>query len=30
MDCTDLERDFGIGRPDWRAGLDRVLAALDT
>ena len=29
MDCTALKRDFGIERPDWRAGLDRALAALD-
>jgi dTDP-4-dehydrorhamnose reductase len=28
MNCTALMRDFGIGRPDWRAGIDRALAAL--
>ncbi|NUB46505.1 dTDP-4-dehydrorhamnose reductase [Fertoebacter nigrum] len=28
MDCTSLETVFGIARPDWRAGLDEVLAAL--
>ncbi|MBC7164097.1 MAG: dTDP-4-dehydrorhamnose reductase [Roseovarius sp.] len=28
MDCTALARDFGIARPDWRAGLERALAAL--
>ncbi|MEM6826030.1 MAG: dTDP-4-dehydrorhamnose reductase [Pseudomonadota bacterium] len=25
LDCTDTERDFGIPRPDWRAGLGDVL-----
>jgi len=29
MDCTALTRDFGIDRPDWRAGVDRALAALN-
>lgn len=28
LDCTALERDFGITRPDWRKGLAEVLAAL--
>jgi dTDP-4-dehydrorhamnose reductase len=28
LDCAALEADFGIPRPDWRAGLDRVLAEL--
>lgn len=28
MDCTALERDFGINRPDWRRGLAEVLAEL--
>ncbi|MCV6593869.1 MAG: dTDP-4-dehydrorhamnose reductase [Silicimonas sp.] len=28
MDCTSLARDFGIDRPDWRAGLAEVLAEL--
>ena len=28
MDCTALERDHGIARPDWRAALERVLIAL--
>lgn len=28
MDCTCLETVFGIPRPDWRAGLGDVLAAL--
>ena len=25
LDCSDLERVFGIGRPDWRVGLDGIL-----
>lgn len=29
MDCRSLETDFGIVRPDWRDGLDRVLAELE-
>jgi dTDP-4-dehydrorhamnose reductase len=28
LDCASLEDDFGIKRPDWRAGLDEVLATL--
>ena len=28
LDCSATETVFGIARPDWRAGLDRVLAAL--
>lgn len=28
LDCTALTRDFGIPRPDWRAALADVLAAL--
>ena len=28
LDCARLERDFGVARPDWRVGLDRVLAEL--
>ncbi|MEQ9675825.1 MAG: dTDP-4-dehydrorhamnose reductase, partial [Roseovarius indicus] len=28
LDCTALEADFGIGAPDWRAGLDEVLREL--
>jgi dTDP-4-dehydrorhamnose reductase len=28
LDCAGLLRDHGIARPDWRAGLARVLAAL--
>jgi len=28
LDCGDLARDFGILRPDWRAGLAEVLAEL--
>ncbi|WP_226783035.1 dTDP-4-dehydrorhamnose reductase [Oceaniglobus trochenteri] len=28
MDCSSLTRTFGIERPDWRDGLDRVLAQL--
>jgi dTDP-4-dehydrorhamnose reductase len=26
LDCSALARDFGIPRPDWRAGLAAVLA----
>lgn len=29
LDCSSLERDFGIGLPDWRVGLAAVLADLD-
>jgi dTDP-4-dehydrorhamnose reductase len=29
MNCDDLRAVFGIERPDWRAGLARVLADLD-
>ncbi|QYZ69020.1 dTDP-4-dehydrorhamnose reductase [Neotabrizicola shimadae] len=28
MDCSALERDFGIVRPDWRAGLAEILVEL--
>ena len=28
LDCSSLERDFGIGRPDWKAGLSDVLKEL--
>lgn len=28
LDCSALARDFGIARPDWRAGLRRVLDEL--
>jgi dTDP-4-dehydrorhamnose reductase len=28
LDCAGLERDYGIARPDWGAGLARVLAEL--
>lgn len=28
LDCTRITRDFGIMRPDWRAGLGRVLTQL--
>ncbi|MGC9371095.1 MAG: dTDP-4-dehydrorhamnose reductase [Paracoccaceae bacterium] len=29
LDCATLETDFGIARPDWRDGLDRVLRDLE-
>ncbi|RKF13472.1 dTDP-4-dehydrorhamnose reductase [Roseovarius spongiae] len=29
LDCTSLMRDHGIARPDWRAGLARVLQELN-
>ncbi|MFD1483563.1 sugar nucleotide-binding protein, partial [Paracoccus nototheniae] len=25
LDCSRIAQDFGIARPDWRAGLARVL-----
>lgn len=28
LDCAAIARDFGIARPDWRAGLSRVLQEL--
>ncbi len=28
LDCSSLERDFGIARPDWKASLATVLAEL--
>ncbi len=28
MDCTSLEQDYGIARPDWRKGLSQVLQDL--
>lgn len=28
MDCSALERDFGIARPDWKAGLTEILVEL--
>ncbi|MFN3936091.1 MAG: dTDP-4-dehydrorhamnose reductase [Gemmobacter sp.] len=28
LDCSTLATAFGIARPDWRAGIDRALAAL--
>jgi dTDP-4-dehydrorhamnose reductase len=28
LDCSALQREFGIARPDWRAGLEAVLADL--
>lgn len=30
LDCSDTARVFGIERPDWRAGLDWVLAELNS
>lgn len=29
LDCSKIERDFGIGQPDWRASLRQVMAVLD-
>ena len=29
LDCAKIERDFGIGQPDWRASLRRSIAALN-
>ena len=28
LDCAAIDRDFGIARPDWRAGLAKVLLEL--
>ena len=28
LDCNAISRDFGIPRPDWREGLDRVIQEL--
>jgi dTDP-4-dehydrorhamnose reductase len=28
LDCTKIERTFGISPPDWRTGLDRTLTEL--
>lgn len=28
LDCADTERAFGLARPDWREGLDRILAVI--
>lgn len=28
LECSDLQRVFGIPRPDWRAGLDEILTEL--
>lgn len=28
LDCSTFERDFGVARPDWRAGLSEILDAL--
>jgi len=30
LNCADLERAFGIVRPDWRAGLDVILKELQS
>ncbi len=30
LDCAKIEREFGIGQPDWRASARRVIAALKT
>lgn len=30
LDCTSLERDFGIVRPDWKSGLADVLKEIST
>ena len=29
LDCSRIERDFGIVRPDWRAGLTKILKELE-
>jgi dTDP-4-dehydrorhamnose reductase len=30
LDCSAIARDFGIARPDWRAGLAKVVTELRT
>ena len=30
LDCATLETDFGIKPADWKAGLARVIAELET
>jgi dTDP-4-dehydrorhamnose reductase len=30
LDCAKIEREFGIGQPDWRESLRRVIDALNT
>ncbi|MEZ5798326.1 MAG: dTDP-4-dehydrorhamnose reductase [Paracoccaceae bacterium] len=29
LDCSDFETEFGVPRPDWRAGLDDILRELN-
>ena len=29
LDCSKLERDFGIPRPDWRVGLQKILSGIE-
>ena len=30
LDCSAFTRDFGVARPDWRAGLTQILKELET
>ena len=30
LDCSKIERDFGVGQPDWRTGLRQTLSALQS
>jgi len=30
LDCSDMEREFGIVRPNWAAGLDLILKELQS
>ena len=30
LDCSAIERDFGISRPDWRTDLDAVIMELNS
>lgn len=30
LDCSKIERDFGVGQPDWRIGLRQTLTALQS
>ena len=29
LDCSKLQRDFGISRPDWRVGLKKILSGIE-
>lgn len=29
LDCGKLQRDFGVSRPDWRVGLNKILSGIE-